>query len=301
MGAAKTVLTANTISNWDIETHPLFGPLDRMPARYRGPHRLSHHGWLNFADRLERREEIAAICATVGTSRRVLDVGGGTGELTRAVAAQVERCVTVEPHARRVEMLHASGDATAADASVAPRSAGIEVFPGHAEALPFPDAAFDAVMACWVLPYVDDPDRAVREMARVCDAGLPGSRIVLIGGAPDNDLVSMLNEACVPLAGEPHDHQGHLLAGAVRTLRDLGFTDVVLHRTEAALHFPEPDLEERITAAAALMTDFWYEGHPRSADMRKALRPVLRRHFARRSHAVGDQGVVLVASTGHQN
>ncbi|MFJ2172404.1 methyltransferase domain-containing protein [Streptomyces sp. NPDC101062] len=300
MSVTNTVLTANTLSDSDIETHPLFGPLDRRPARYRGPHRLSHHGWLNFADRLERREEIAAIRAAVATSRRVLDVGGGTGELTRAVAAQVDRCVTVEPHARRVEMLHASGDATA-DAPGTPHSAGIEVFPGHAEALPFPDAAFDAVMACWVLPYVEDPDRAIREMARVCDAGRSGSRVVLIGGAPDNNLVSMLNEACVPLAGEPHDHQGHLLATAARTLRDLGFTDVVVHRTEAALHFPETDLEERITAAAALMTDFWYEDHPRSADMREALRPVLRRHFADRPHAVGDQGVVLVASTGHRS
>jgi SAM-dependent methyltransferase len=296
MAATPTVLTAGPLPDTEIGTHPLFGPLDRMPSRYRGPHRLSHHGWLNFADRLERREEIAAIRAAVAGNRRVLDVGGGTGELTRAVAAQVGHCVTVEPHARRVEALQAGGGSGGPEGPGDGTAAGIDVLPGHAEALPFPDGAFDAVTACWVLPYVDDLEGAVREMARVCDRGAPGARVVLIGGAPDNELVSLLNEACVPLAGEPHDHQGQLLATAARVLTGLGFTDIRLHRTGAALHFPEIDVEERIDAAAALLTDFWYEDHPRAADMRAALRPVLRRHFAVRPHAVGDQGVVLVAS-----
>ncbi|WP_329171568.1 class I SAM-dependent methyltransferase [Streptomyces sp. NBC_01477] len=239
-------------------------------------------------ERLERREEVAAIRAAVAASRRVLDVGGGTGELTRAVAAQVGHCTTVEPHERRVAALRADDGQE--------QAARIEVRSGRAEALPFPDGSFDAVIACWVLPYVDDLERAVREMARVCDAGTPGARVVLIGGTPDNELVGMLNEACVPLAGEAHDHQGYLLGTAARVLAGLGFTDLALHRTEAAVHFPETDPEDRVDAAAAVMADFWYEGHPRVQDMRLALRPVLRRHFARRPHAVGDQGVVLVAS-----
>ncbi|MFH8470800.1 methyltransferase domain-containing protein [Streptomyces sp. NPDC017991] len=298
MSTTDTTATTDVLSAADFAAHPFLGPLDRRPAHYRGPHRLSHSGWLNFADRLERREEMAAILAAVATSRRVLDVGGGTGELTRAVAAQVGRCVTVEPHARRVEALQTAGAVSSGNVPhvfEATGTAEIEVLPGHAEALPFPDAAFDAVLACWVLPYADDPDRAVREMARVCERGTPGSRVVLIGGAPDNELVSLLNEVCVPLAGEPHDHQGHLLADAARTLGESGFPVISLHRTEAALHFPEIDLEQRITIAAATLTDFWYEDHPRAADMREALRPALRRHFARRPHAIGDQGIVLMA------
>lgn len=289
MIAANTVSADIALPGVDAVFRPLFGPFDRMPTEYRGPHRLSHHGWLNFVERLERREEIAALRAAVATSRRVLDVGGGTGELTRAVAAQVGHCTTVEPHERRVASLRADDERE--------QSAGVEVLSGRAESLPFPDGSFDTVMACWVLPYVDDPEQAVREMARVCDAGTPGARVVLIGGTPDNELVGMLNEACVPVAGEAHDHQGYLLGTAVRVLAGLGFTDVALHRTEAAVHFPETDPEDRLDAAAAVLADFWYEGHPRVQDMREALRPVLRRHFARRPHAVGDQGVVLVAST----
>jgi SAM-dependent methyltransferase len=266
----------------DTEARRLFAPVDRMPARYRGPHRLSHRGWLNFAERLERAEEIAAVVTAMTGGRRVLDVGGGTGELTRAVAAEVDQCTTVEPHRNRVETLR-TGPAT------------IRALPGHAEALPFSDRSFDAVMAAWVLPYVDDLVRAVREMVRVCDDTDPAARIVLVGGGPDNELVSLLNEACVPLADEPHDHQGFLLATAARVLAEAGLSRLTLWRTEAALHFPESSLDERVTAAAAVLVDLWYDGHPRTTEMNAALRPVLRRHFAQRPHAIGDQGVVLIA------
>ncbi|MEU0845675.1 class I SAM-dependent methyltransferase [Streptomyces sp. NPDC005962] len=260
----------------------LFGPEDRMPADYRGPHRLSHRGWLNFTERLERGEEISAILTALSGSRQVLDVGGGTGDLTRAIAAQVDQCTTVEPHRERVETLRT-------------RSATIRALPGHAEALPFPDRSFDAVVATWVLPYVDDVARAVREMIRVCDETDAAARIVLIGGGRDNELVSLLNQVCVPLAGEPHDHQGFLLATAARVLAEAGFSRLAVWRTEAALRFPESALEERVVAAAGVLVDFWYEGHPRAADMKEALRPALYRHFAQRPHAIGDQGLVLVA------
>ncbi|CDR13066.1 hypothetical protein [Streptomyces iranensis] len=125
----------------------LFGPEDRMPADYRGPHRLSHRGWLNFAERLERGEEISAILAALSGSRQVLD----------------------------------------------------------------------------------------------------------------------------------------------------GLSRLAVWRTEAALHFPESVLEERVVAAAGVLVDFWYEGHARAADMKEAPRPVLYRHFDQRPHAIGDQGVVLIA------
>ncbi|MFE2179376.1 methyltransferase domain-containing protein [Streptomyces sp. NPDC059455] len=204
------------------EIRRLFGPEDRMPADYRGPHSLSHRGWRT-------------------------------------------------------------------------RSETIRALPGHAEAPPFPDRSFDAVMAAWVLPYVDDVVRAVREMIRVCDETDAAARIVLIGGGRDNELVSLINQVCVPLAGEPHDHQGFLLATAARVLAEAGFSRLAVWRTEAALHFPESVLEERVVAAAGVLVDFWYEGHARAADMKEALRPVLYRHFEQRPHAIGDQGVVLIA------
>ncbi|MGC5401313.1 class I SAM-dependent methyltransferase [Streptomyces sp. DT20] len=282
-----TAVTPSVTDVLEVRRHPLCGPSDRMPVRYRGPHRLGHAGWLGFTGRLERREEIALVRSATAANHRVLDVGGGTGELTRAVASQLGHCTTVEPHGSRVATLNAhAGDS---------RTGTVEPVPGHAESLPFPDRSFDAVLAAWVLPYVDDLEQSVREMARVCDIGHPQARIVLIGGAPDNELVGLLNETCVPLSGEPLDHQGFLLATAAEILAPLGFRHFSLHRTEAALHFPETAPEERVHAAAGSLVNLWYEDHPRAPDMRRAIAPALRRHFARRPHAIGDQGVALIA------
>ncbi|WP_328345427.1 class I SAM-dependent methyltransferase [Micromonospora sp. NBC_00421] len=281
---------ANTLSAAEVRTHPWCGPLDRVPQRYRGPHRLSAGGWQNFVDRLERREEMAVVRAALTGNHQVLDVGGGTGEITRAVAGDLGRCVTVEPHVNRVERLRLGLGSTDVGE--------LEVHPGRAEALPFSDGTFDAVFSAWVLPYVDNPVKAVREIARVCDPTHGEAKVVLIGGSPDNEVVALLNEVCVPIAGESHDHQGYLLATAAQTLSEHGFGRLSLSRTEAALHFTEPSLAERIRAAADLLVNFWYDGHPRAADMREALVPALNRHFARRPHAIGDQGLVLVARPG---
>ncbi len=265
-----------------VRTHEMCGPADQMPSVYRGPHALSHRGWLNFVARLERREEIALVQAVTSGNARALDVGGGTGELTKAVAAQLGGCTAVEPHIDRVARLREAGG-------------DIEILPGRAENLPFTDGSFDVVLANWILPYVSDVERSVEEIARVIDRSHPEAKIVFIGGAPDNELVSILNETCVPLAGEPVDHQGYLLAVAAEALERNGFTRFALHRTEAALHFPESDVEDRVRAAARTLVNFWFEDHPAVPEMLTAVEPALRRHFGRRPHAVGDQGVVLVA------
>ncbi|MFJ3692973.1 class I SAM-dependent methyltransferase [Streptomyces sp. NPDC090052] len=278
---------ASCLDASQVITHPFCAPGDGMPTEYRGPHSLSHRGWLDFTRRLERREEIAAACAAVAGNKRVLDVGGGTGDLTRAVARQLGHCTTVEPHLQRAETLHerigADGGGT------------IEILPGAAESLPFADASFDAVIATWVLPYVEDLERSVREMARVCDRSQPEAKIVLLGGAADNELVSILNETCVPVAGEPQDHQGYLLGCAARVLSRHGFGCFSLGRTEAAVHFPEQRVEDRVEAAAETLVNFWYEDHPKAAEMREAVAPAIYRHFTHRPHAIGDQGLVLIA------
>ncbi|MET9626821.1 class I SAM-dependent methyltransferase [Lentzea sp. NPDC006480] len=253
---------------------------DLLSSGYRGPHALSNRGWLDFVARLERREEIALVRSLTSGNSRALDVGGGTGELTRAVAVQLGGCTAVEPDADRATRL---------------RETGIEILPGSAEELPFDDGTFDVVLANWILPYVTDLERSVREIGRVVDLSHPEAKVVFIGGAPDNELVALLNETCVPIAGEPPDDQGYLLAVAEEVLGQQGFSRFDLYRTEAALHFPEAGLDERVRAAARTLVNFWYEDHPAAQKMLTAVEPALRRHFSRRPHAVGDQGVVLVA------
>src|ERR1700750_538535 len=87
---------------------------------------------------------------------RVLDVGcgpgGGTSELCARVGA--ENVAAVDPAAQFVAACrdrHPEGD----------------VRQGTAEELPWPDGAFDAALSSLVIAFMSDPDRGVREMARV--------------------------------------------------------------------------------------------------------------------------------------
>jgi SAM-dependent methyltransferase len=85
--------------------------------------------------------------------RRVLDVGCGTGDLAQMVADRTGAEVTaIDQSPRMVELARARGvDARVADAA----------------GLPFPDAAFDCVVAAWMLFHVPDLDRVLAEIVRV--------------------------------------------------------------------------------------------------------------------------------------
>jgi SAM-dependent methyltransferase len=94
--------------------------------------------------------------AGVSPEMSVLDVGCGTGALTRALADLVgpERVSAVDPSQAFV-------------ATCRGRVAGAEVLVAGAESLPFADGSFDAVLSQLVLNFVDDPRAAVLEMRRV--------------------------------------------------------------------------------------------------------------------------------------
>jgi SAM-dependent methyltransferase len=96
--------------------------------------------------------------------RRVLDVGSGTGNLTRAVAERWSGCevVGVDPSVAFVE---------AARQRAVGRGGRVRFEVGRADALPLEDASVDAAVALLVLTFVPDADRAVAEMRRVTRPG----------------------------------------------------------------------------------------------------------------------------------
>jgi SAM-dependent methyltransferase len=98
--------------------------------------------------------------AGVARGDRVLDVGCGTGQLTMELAAVVG--------GENVAALDLSEAVIAVCRSRVPAA---DVRVASAESLPFADGAFDAVLAQLVVNLVDDPPRAVREMARVARPG----------------------------------------------------------------------------------------------------------------------------------
>jgi SAM-dependent methyltransferase len=100
----------------------------------------------------------------------VLEIGAGTGILTRLLADRIPHVTAVEPDERMRALLQ-----------VTP---GVEVVAGWAEALPLPDASVDAVVAASAWHWVDE-ERAVPEVARVLR---PGGRLALVWSGPDRSV-----------------------------------------------------------------------------------------------------------------
>ena len=92
----------------------------------------------------------------------VLEIGAGTGLLTRSLAERVGHVTAIEPDERMRAVLAASG-------------APVEVLAGQAEDLPVGAASMDIVIAQSAWHWVDE-ERAIPEVARVLR---PGGRLAL--------------------------------------------------------------------------------------------------------------------------
>lgn len=100
---------------------------------------------------------LVADAAMVRPGHRVLDVACGTGVLAREIASRIGAMENV-----------VGLDASPGMVEVARRLAGaIDWREGTAEALPFPDGTFHAVVSQFGLMFFVDPRQAVREMLRV--------------------------------------------------------------------------------------------------------------------------------------
>jgi ubiquinone/menaquinone biosynthesis C-methylase UbiE len=101
-----------------------------------------------------------ADAAGVRPGMRVLDVGCGPGGLTGELAGRLGagQVAAIDP-------------APQFAAACRDRHPGADVRTGAAEQLPWPDARFDAALACLVVAFMRDPDLGLREMARVTRPG----------------------------------------------------------------------------------------------------------------------------------
>ncbi|MDP8938108.1 MAG: class I SAM-dependent methyltransferase [Actinomycetota bacterium] len=122
----------------------------------------THAGWWQdaFTDGAdaEYTEQIIPLARThLAGAADVLDVGTGEGQLAR-VAADARRVVGVDPAWRQLDVARSrGGDARYVRAEAA--------------GLPFPDGAFDAVLACLVFEHIDAVDDAIAEAGRVLRRG----------------------------------------------------------------------------------------------------------------------------------
>jgi SAM-dependent methyltransferase len=107
----------------------------------------------------EYEEQIVPLAADeLAGAASVLDIGCGDGQISRMLAARGQRVVGVDPTWNQIRVAHERGGG-----------------PGYvraaADVLPFPDASFDAAVACLVFEHIDAVDAAIAEVARVVRPG----------------------------------------------------------------------------------------------------------------------------------
>jgi len=119
-----------------------------------------------------------------------VDLGAGTGLLTRQLARRVTRVVAIEPDDRMGAVLRA-------------RSPGVEVIQGKAEAIPLPDASADGVFVSSAWHWMD-PDLAVPEIGRVLR---DGGRFGVIWAGRDHQAgwLREIGGLRAPATADPHD------------------------------------------------------------------------------------------------
>ena len=172
----------------------------------------------------------------LATRERVLDVGCGTGELTRVLAEETGPEATVVGVDADSDLLRVAREAT-----------GLPVCAGDATRLPFRDDEFDLVVCQALLVNLPDPAAAVREFARVSSdlvaAVEPDNAAVGVESTVDREstLAARLREAYV----EGVDTDVALGDRTADAFREVGLSDVRsrrhYHRKVTAPPYDEDD------------------------------------------------------------
>jgi SAM-dependent methyltransferase len=144
------------VTHWDERTavHEQYATEDNLRAR--------QALWANVEG--ENALDILWRVLSALRPQRVLEVGGGQGELAERMQEELGAHVTfVDQSERMVELARGRG---IADAHV-----------GDVQDLPFADESFDTAVAAWMLYHVGDIERGLAELARVLE---PGGRLVAV-------------------------------------------------------------------------------------------------------------------------
>ena len=120
------------------------------------------------AEGTDPREVAFEAVAELGPAR-VLEVGGGPGELSARIAKELGcDVVMLDVAPRMVELA---------------RGLGVDARVGDVQDLPYEDESFDCAVAAWMLFHVPDLDRGLSELARVLR---PGGRLVAVTNSQDH-------------------------------------------------------------------------------------------------------------------
>ena len=135
---------------------------------------------------------------------RILDVAGGTGRTGRHLARGDASAVIVDVTDAMLETgLRAVGQEGRND---------VLFVRGDATALPFPAGQFDVVVSRFALHHMDDPGRAIAEMARVCREEGSVTLIDMMCGGAGHDRLERLRDPSHTRALREEELIAHLAA-----------------------------------------------------------------------------------------
>jgi SAM-dependent methyltransferase len=125
-------------------------------------------GFTDGADAEYEEQILPLLREHLGGFRRVLDVGTGEGQVARLAVELGAEVVGIDPTRNQLDVARARGG-------------GPHYVRATADALPFPDASFDAVVVCLVFEHIADHEPPIAEIARVL---APGGRFVFFLNHP---------------------------------------------------------------------------------------------------------------------
>jgi SAM-dependent methyltransferase len=168
--------------------------------------------------------------AGVAPGQRVLDVGAGTGNATLPAAAAGAQVVgtDIAPELMAVGERAARARDLAVDWRVA-----------DAQALPFPDGAFDVVLSVVGAMFAPDHEATARELLRVCR---PGGTIAMANWTPEGEVGRFFR--ILARYGPPHPGPAPTAWGDPATVaRLLAPATVTTTRSHVRLAFTGPPAE----------------------------------------------------------
>ncbi|MEZ5297900.1 MAG: class I SAM-dependent methyltransferase [Ilumatobacteraceae bacterium] len=115
-------------------------------------------GFTDGADPEYEEQILPLAAAELGDAQTILDIGCGDGQISRMMASVGATVVGIDPTWNQIKVAHERGG-------------GAHYARSTADELPFPDATFDATVACLVFEHIDAVDAAIAEVARVTKPG----------------------------------------------------------------------------------------------------------------------------------
>ncbi|MZF84379.1 class I SAM-dependent methyltransferase [Streptomyces sp. SID5643] len=224
---------------------------DEQTARWNGP---AGHAWVDLQELLDEMfrpfEELLVDAVAAEHAGSVLDVGCGTGGITRAVARRTGHCVGVDISGPMIEAARAHAEREGVPASF---------IQADAQEYAFEPGAFDAVVSRFGVMFFHDPVRAFGNLRSTVRDGA-GLRCVVWRGPEENPFMTTAERAAAPflpeLPARRPDQPGQFAFAdperVHRILTESGWAGIDIQPVDVVCALPEQDLVTYFTRLGPL-------------------------------------------------